>query len=237
MAQSDPRKWHMPGWRIEQRYGNKVLIGNWSEERFDAWSKARINSTSTHRMDFKDYSCFRPDVMTRRSAMLQNEGLPNALIFNHHGNHYSNNMISLYDEHYNKKEREPMDRLPSLRHWDSHTLSWVPEKSDHPIEKGPSTQFGLREKLQQKWAAEEQAAGLSRYTTSYSLSYVPREKSALVTNHFSAPRVLSTRMHGANKINKDLNLRNVSVLQTPDKVFLPASSRPQMNLPPPSIST
>lgn len=33
MAQGDPLKWSMPGWRIEQRYANGVLIGNWSEER------------------------------------------------------------------------------------------------------------------------------------------------------------------------------------------------------------
>lgn len=26
-------KWNQPGWRIEHRYGNKVLIGNWAEER------------------------------------------------------------------------------------------------------------------------------------------------------------------------------------------------------------
>ena len=32
-AQSDPQKWYMPGWRIEQRYSNKTLIGNWCEER------------------------------------------------------------------------------------------------------------------------------------------------------------------------------------------------------------
>ena len=33
MAQGDPKKWSLPGWRIEQRYANPVLIGNWSEER------------------------------------------------------------------------------------------------------------------------------------------------------------------------------------------------------------
>ena len=33
---SDPNKWRMPGWRIEQRYANNVLIGNWSEERHQA---------------------------------------------------------------------------------------------------------------------------------------------------------------------------------------------------------
>lgn len=26
-------KWSQPGWRIEQKYSNKVLIGNWVEEK------------------------------------------------------------------------------------------------------------------------------------------------------------------------------------------------------------
>ena len=29
----DPHKWHMPGWRIEQKYSPGVLIGNWGEEQ------------------------------------------------------------------------------------------------------------------------------------------------------------------------------------------------------------
>ena len=32
-AQSDPMKWKLPGWRIEQAFSNKTLIGNWVEER------------------------------------------------------------------------------------------------------------------------------------------------------------------------------------------------------------
>lgn len=34
MAQSDQLKWNLPGWRIEQRYAPRVLIGNWAEERY-----------------------------------------------------------------------------------------------------------------------------------------------------------------------------------------------------------
>lgn len=26
-------KWSQPGWRVEQKYSNKVLIGNWAEEK------------------------------------------------------------------------------------------------------------------------------------------------------------------------------------------------------------
>lgn len=32
-AQNDPHKWNLPGWRVEQRYSNSTLIGNWHEER------------------------------------------------------------------------------------------------------------------------------------------------------------------------------------------------------------
>ena len=43
-------------------------------------------------------------------------------------------MISWYDEQFNKRPREEWDKLPDLRHWDSHQLAWVPEKSDHPMQ-------------------------------------------------------------------------------------------------------
>ena len=33
MAAETDLKWNLPGWRIESRYNNNVLIGNWDEER------------------------------------------------------------------------------------------------------------------------------------------------------------------------------------------------------------
>jgi len=66
--------------------------------------------------------------------MLRNDGLGKELLFYHHGNRYSNNMISWYDEHYNKRERDEKNKLPELRHWDSHQLAWIPEKTDYPIQ-------------------------------------------------------------------------------------------------------
>ena len=32
-AQGDPRKWTLPGWRIEQKYTDQTLVGNWYEQR------------------------------------------------------------------------------------------------------------------------------------------------------------------------------------------------------------
>jgi len=47
---------------------------------------------------------------------------------------YSNNMISWYDEQYNKRVREEGDKLPDLRKWDGHKLAWAPERSDFPMQ-------------------------------------------------------------------------------------------------------
>ena len=70
----------------------------------------------------------------RRKAQRQNDGLGTEFLFSHHGKKYSNNMISWYDEQFNKRERDQQNALPELRHWDGHKMSWVPEKSDYPIQ-------------------------------------------------------------------------------------------------------
>ena len=47
----DPKKWDMPGWRIEQIYSPEVLIGNWSENR----KTVSIRKSSCHGV-FLDFS-------------------------------------------------------------------------------------------------------------------------------------------------------------------------------------
>ena len=91
-------------------------------------------SNSTNRMDFKNFGNYRPDVIIRRKTQVKSEGVGKDFLFNHHGKKYSNNMISWYDENFNKRERSGPNKLPELRSWDSHTLSWRPEKTDHPIQ-------------------------------------------------------------------------------------------------------
>lgn len=46
MAQGDPQKWNLPGWRIEQRFAPGVLIGNWGEERYTV-SSVTVNNDDT----------------------------------------------------------------------------------------------------------------------------------------------------------------------------------------------
>ncbi|XP_041480051.1 uncharacterized protein C1orf158 homolog [Lytechinus variegatus] len=218
MAHGDPKKWNLPGWRIEQRYAGKVLIGNWSEERHK-FEKGGEKHTSTHRKDYVNNRNFAPDVMTRRAAKMKNEGLDQTLIFAHHNKDLKNNLISWYDEQFNKRERLESDKLPELRHWDGQKLAWEPEKTDHPV-KGEPTNFGLRDRLQEKWKEEEAAKRLNNYSTTYGLDYKNKPKAALVTEHFAPHRSLSSRMHPVNKINKDINLRSTSILQTPEQMHM-----------------
>jgi len=39
-----------------------------------------------------------------------------------------------YDEDYNRRPRQGVNKLPALRRWSSNTMSWVPEKSDYPLQ-------------------------------------------------------------------------------------------------------
>lgn len=40
---NDPLKWGLPGWRVERKFDDKVLIGNWYEERLNVSVAAAVN--------------------------------------------------------------------------------------------------------------------------------------------------------------------------------------------------
>ncbi|XP_076863821.1 cilia- and flagella-associated protein 107 isoform X2 [Brachyhypopomus gauderio] len=122
-------KWSQPGWRIEQTYSNKVLVGNWAEERLQFTRECKPLNT-THRQDFRPQSEHKPDVIVRRTALRRSEGLPSKILLSHHDTPTSHYLLSLYDESYGR--RVPA-HLPAHRTWHSDKLAWVPERSDHPI--------------------------------------------------------------------------------------------------------
>lgn len=92
------------------------------------FKKGSYKHNTTHRIDFQNYGNHRPDVIIRRKRELLNEGLPQELIFHHHGNRYARNLVTWYDEDYNGRYKEK--KLPELRTWTSKHVSWLPEKSD-----------------------------------------------------------------------------------------------------------
>ncbi|XP_053530039.1 cilia- and flagella-associated protein 107 isoform X4 [Ictalurus punctatus] len=122
-------KWKQLGWRIEQKYSDKVLVGNWAEERLQ-FSQECKTVNSSYRLDFRPQTDHRPDVIVRQTALRRSEGLPTRLLFSHHNTPASHYLVTLYDESYGPCSSSG---LPKLRTWHTDKMGWVPEKSDHPL--------------------------------------------------------------------------------------------------------
>ncbi|XP_072522367.1 cilia- and flagella-associated protein 107 [Salminus brasiliensis] len=185
-------KWTQPGWRIEPRYSNKVLIGNWAEEKLQFTRECKT-ANSTNRLDFRPQLGHRPDVIVRRHALRRAEGLPLRQLLFHHDTPTSHFLVSLYDESYS---RQCTSDLPTLRTWHSDKMGWIPERSDHPIQ-GPPTNYGLLESFQ---ARVQQQQGVLPMLSVYKAAYPLHPTSAFCQpRHARAPRLIS-----GNKKNLEL---------------------------------
>ncbi|XP_067360375.1 cilia- and flagella-associated protein 107 [Channa argus] len=196
-----PDKWAQTGWRIEQRYANKVLLGNWAEERLQ-FTREPQTASSASRVDYQPHWDFKPDVCERRSALLRAEGLPSKLLFAHRGAPSSDCSRTNYEESY---------ALPTLHPWHSERLT-----SDPPVSVLP-TSFGTLRST--KHHLEKQQSQLPSLTV-YRSAYQRHPLDALCQSRFArASRTLSSHLHAANHHNKDLDLRRRSHLQVPDRCF------------------
>ncbi|KAJ8391205.1 hypothetical protein AAFF_G00096340 [Aldrovandia affinis] len=214
-------KWTKPGWRIEQKYSNKVLIGNWAEDKLQ-FTRDCCVPTSTHRLDYRPQRDHRPDVFVRREALRRAEGLPTKLLLDHHGTPHSHYLVSLYDETYGRKSTSTP---PTLRSWHPDKLAWVPERSDHPVEV-PPTNFGLAESRLARSGRPAAHHMLSEYRSTFSGH--PASAFSL-SHHTRTPRTLSSHLHPNNRTNKDLGLKHRPLLQVPDHpaCLLPHVATPQ----------
>ncbi|XP_068515067.1 cilia- and flagella-associated protein 107 [Anas acuta] len=168
----DGRDW----WKIEPKYSTRVLIGNWLEER-----KRFIKPTGKlgHSIYSTDFVCFpdhKPEQTVRRTMRKKYEGLPAQHFFTHHEEPRSRNLVSEYDDKYNRHGYDPL--LPPLRSWNGRKLAWIPQKSDFPILE-PPTNYGLLEHLMKKWHKKE--AGMM--TSVYTISYEKPPVSSFATTH------------------------------------------------------
>ncbi|KAM6236840.1 cilia- and flagella-associated protein 107 [Spheniscus humboldti] len=92
------------------------------------------------------------------------EGLPMQHLFTHHEEPRSRNLVSEYDDKYNRHGYNPV--LPPLRSWNGRKFAWIPQKTDFPILE-PPTNYGLLEYLMKKWHQKEAGVMNSVYTISY----------------------------------------------------------------------
>lgn len=130
-------------------------------------------------------------------------------LFDHHNGRYNkNSLITWYDEHYNKRERPEGQKFPPLRSWDSSTIAWLPEKSDHPIMAEP-TNWGLKEsRMRDSTAFSDSYCMDDRFDTNYRVSYNPIPREAYSMTRYSAPREQSTSLIPFNKMAKNFTLRD-----------------------------
>ncbi|RUS77330.1 hypothetical protein EGW08_014906 [Elysia chlorotica] len=210
----DFSKFGVPSWRIEQRYAPGVLIGNWSEERMK-FPDGKYKHNSTNRIDFKAYGDIHPDVNVRRKAKLGSEGIPADMLFRHHGRCYDDMLITLYDENYNGRWRE--NKLPPLRNWDSQTLGWLPEKTDHPL-RGAPTNWGLKELKQQQEQERQRRNFIPDFQSTYSSAYKDTPPESLRFARHALPKHNSTTLLHVNKLNNNLHLRGSQHLRMPEVV-------------------
>ncbi|KAK2861713.1 hypothetical protein Q5P01_001246 [Channa striata] len=196
-------KWAQTGWRIEQKYANKVLLGNWAEERLQ-FTRDTQTANSTSRVDYQPHWDFKPDVCERRCALLRAEGLPSKLLFAHCSTPTPDYSLTHYAESYGGKHA---NTLPSLHPWHPQRLT-----SDRAISVLP-TSFGMLRPTKQ------QQSHLPSGTV-YRSAYQRHPLDALCQSRFArASRALSSHLHAANHHNKDLDLRGRSHLQVPDGCF------------------
>ncbi|KFV78800.1 Uncharacterized protein C1orf158, partial [Struthio camelus australis] len=159
-SQIDGQEW----WKIEPKYSTKVLIGNWLEERKRFIKASGKPSNSTYRTDFIYFLDHKPDQTSRRTFKKRLEGLPKQHFFTHHEEPSSRNLVSEYDDSYNRHGHNTL--LPPLRRWNGRKLAWIPEKTDFPNLE-PPTNYGLLEQLMKKWHKKEAGVMNSVYTVSY----------------------------------------------------------------------
>lgn len=93
---------------------------------------------------------------------------------------------------------------------------------------GHPTNYGLLQKLQEKWKKEAAMERLGMNMTTYKLSYNPHEKESFSFQHYAPPKSLSCHFH-PHRVNKDLHLRGKQINSAPE--FPPTLAVPH-NVPP-----
>ena len=81
---------------------------------------------------------------------------------------------------------------------------------------GAPTNFGLSQKLQQKWSDQVASETYGDYNTTYNSSYEQLPSRLYSATRFATPREKSTTLHKYNHTNRNLNLRNVSMSTAPE---------------------
>ncbi|XP_072237709.1 cilia- and flagella-associated protein 107 [Leuresthes tenuis] len=205
-------KWAQTGWRIEQKYRNKVLLGNWAENRLQFTREPKIANSTSH-LDYQPHWDFEPDLSVRRSALLRAEGYPYKMLIAHHRAPSSDYLVTQFQESYVNKHN---NSLPALQPTQLGSSTLESEKSDWPVS-ALSTSSGLLDSTNHHF--KKQQSHLPSLTV-YRSAYQQHPLGAFCQSRFArASRMLSSHLYGANHNNRDLHLRQGLLLQVPEHCF------------------
>lgn len=192
--------------RGRRQFNTDVLVGNWFEDRSKSQPRSYTHDTTYH-IDFIPHTGVPPETELRRKLLVQQDERPPRMILGHHNVDDRKQLISSYDEHYNRRGPYGSNRFTSERKWALQDDAWLPEHSDHPLE-GEPTRYGL---------AEKKLARSESFPRSYTLpeisEYADRylahpAKSYSETTRQAIPRLFSTELDPTNATNKDINYRS-----------------------------
>ncbi|XP_072465021.1 cilia- and flagella-associated protein 107 isoform X2 [Notamacropus eugenii] len=136
---------------------------------------------STFQKDFVWFPDQKADHITKWYYMRRSEGLPYNQLMTHHEEPKHRNLISTYDDHFNRHGYNPA--LPPIRCWNGQKLVWLPEKSDFSL-LAPPTNYGLFESLRKKW---QDSTKTHPNHSIYTLSYIRHPVSALSRRELATP--------------------------------------------------
>ena len=86
---------------------------------------------------------------------------------------------------------------------------------------GAPTNFGRSAIQKTKWDHQLDEMTRGDFNTTYTTSYTPNSADSFVTRRFATERAQSTSLNSFNKVNKDLNLRNATLLRSPENMQKP----------------
>ncbi|XP_072308410.1 cilia- and flagella-associated protein 107 [Eucyclogobius newberryi] len=212
-------KWSQPGWRIEKKYTNKALLGNWAEERLQFIRESHLptDPRSTSPAVYRPHWDAKSDSFETGSGLLRAEGLPAKLLFAQQGSPCSYGLVTHYEESNGRKHT---DALPTLQPCHQKSSTWLLQR--------PNTDFPNYSGSQQSQRAHvDRLESHVPSLTVYRSTYQQHPLSAFCQGRFArASRWTSSHLHRVNHLNKDLDLRHAQLRQVPDQcVRLPQTAQ------------
>ncbi|ESO10837.1 hypothetical protein HELRODRAFT_167340 [Helobdella robusta] len=138
-----------------------------------------------YRIEFGPYTEM-PTTFARLRNRLKQTDSNAEVLFGHHERPSAKHMITVYDEHINRRARPCNQELPPLRKWNLFRKTWQPERNDFPLTGNP-TNWGLA-----NWKDSQHYAGIRDLLEAY--KGVQSDYNNSYINHFKKQQNLRRKI-------------------------------------------